>query len=233
MASVKNKSMPYRTKTHSWTVSLIHRLLLGKIPKYLLIIQAVELICQTNSDAAVFEMHHNDFFAKTFHSGVEFYFCGGDRELKQGCKNSYYKVIDALMFGEVLDRINSYYRQTSAQSAQVFICKDNGRCGEGNNRTSSCLMKCLIIISRFCEWFAPCILKATVKRTTKTLCILPPTFKPAAQQIRLVQVACILDSDWKKITRESRLTWELLFFLQNTFALGGKTRNLYRFSCKK
>ena len=81
LASVKNKSMPYRTKTHSWTVSLIHRLLLGKFLKYLLIIQAVELICQTNSDAAVFEMHHNDFFAKTFHlhSGVEFYFCGGDQ----------------------------------------------------------------------------------------------------------------------------------------------------------
>ena len=109
LASVKNKSMPYRTKTHSWTVSLIHRLLLGKIPKYLLIIQAVELICQTNRDAAVFEMHHNDFFAKTFHSGVEFYFCGGDRELKQGCKNSYYKVIDALMFGEVFDRHDGLY----------------------------------------------------------------------------------------------------------------------------
>ena len=108
LASVKNKSMPYRTKTHSW-ISLIHRLLLGKIPKYLLIIQAVELICQTSSDAAVFEMHHNDFFAKTFHSGVEFYFCGGDRELKQGCKNSYYKVIDALMFGEVFDRHDDLY----------------------------------------------------------------------------------------------------------------------------
>ena len=78
LASVKNKSMPYRTKTHS-LIYLIHRLLLGKIPKYLLIIQAVELICQTNSDAAVFEMHHNDFFAKTFNSDVEFYFCGGDR----------------------------------------------------------------------------------------------------------------------------------------------------------
>ena len=96
--------MPYRTKTHSWTVSLIHRLLLGKIPKYLLIIQAVELICQTNRDAAVFEMHHNDFFAKTFHRGVEFYFCGGDRELKQGCKNSCYKVINAFVFGEVFER---------------------------------------------------------------------------------------------------------------------------------
>ena len=36
--------MPYRTKTHSW-IFLIHvyQLLLGKIPKYLLIIQAVEL----------------------------------------------------------------------------------------------------------------------------------------------------------------------------------------------
>ena len=44
LASVKNKSMPYRAKTHSW-ISLIHlyQLLLGKIPKHLLIIQAVEL----------------------------------------------------------------------------------------------------------------------------------------------------------------------------------------------
>ena len=132
LASVKNKSMPYRTKTHSWTVSLIHRLLLGKFLKHLLIIQAVERICQTSSDAAVFEMHHNDFFAKTFHSGVESYFCGDDRELKQGCKNSYYKVIDALMFGEVFDR------QTSSQS--VFICKHNGRFGEWNNERSSCMM---------------------------------------------------------------------------------------------
>ena len=44
-------------------------------------------------------MHHDDFFAKTLNSDVEFYFCGGDRVLKQSCKNSYYKVIDALMFG--------------------------------------------------------------------------------------------------------------------------------------
>ena len=146
LARVRNKSMPYKTKTHSCIVSLINRLLLGKFPKYLLIIQAVELICQTNRDAAVFEMHHNDFFAKTFHSGVEFYFCGGDRELKQGCKNSYYKVIDALLLGKVFDHINSYCRQTSSQG--VFICKDNGRCGEGNNQRSSCMMKCLIITFR-------------------------------------------------------------------------------------
>ena len=144
--------MPYRTITPSWTVYLIHRLLLGKFLKYLLIIQACELICQTSSDAAVFEMYHNDFFAKTFHSCVEFYFCGGDREVKQGCKNSYYKVINALMFADVFDRIYSYYRQTSAQ--RVFICKDDGRCGEGNNRRSSCMMKCLTIILRFCEWLA-------------------------------------------------------------------------------
>ena len=129
--------MPYRTKTHSWTVSLIHRLLLGKFLKYLLIIQAVELICQSNSDAAVFEMHHNDFFAKTFHSVLNSIF------VKQGCKNCYYKVIDALMFGEVFDR------QTSSQS--VFMCKDNGRCGEWNNARSSCMMKCLIIVVRSCE----------------------------------------------------------------------------------
>ena len=208
MASVKNKSMPYRTKTHSWTVSLIHRLLLGKITKYLLIIQAVELICQTSSDAAVFEMHHNDFFAKTFHSGVEFYFCGGDRELKQGCKNSYYKVIDALMFGEVFDRIYSYHRQTSAQSVQVF-----SRCGEGNNRRSSCMMKCLIIILRVS------ILKATVKRTTKTLRILPPTFNRSRNKSGW----CKLRSYWILTGNnyaESRFTWELRHLLQNKFALG-------------
>ena len=35
-------------KGSSWPVILV-----------LLIIQAVELICQTNRDAAVFEMHHN------------------------------------------------------------------------------------------------------------------------------------------------------------------------------
>ena len=207
--------MPYRTKTHSW-ISLIHRLLLGKIPKYLLIIQAVELICQTSSDAAVFEMHHNDFFAKTLHSGVEFYFCGGDREVKQGCKNSYYKVIDALMFGEVFDRIYSYHRLQV--QVQVFT-----RCGEGNNRRSSCMMKCLIIILRFCEWFAPCILKATVKRTTKTLRILPPTFKPVSQQIRLVQVACILGADWKKLRWSCAIRGSYVICCKTSLPWAGKT----------
>ena len=161
-------------------------------------------------------MHHNDFFAKTFHSGVEFYFCGGDREVKQGCKNSYYKVIDALMFGEVFDR------QTSSQS--VFICKDNGRCGEWNNERSSCMMKCLIIVLRFCEWFAPCILKATVKRTTKTLRILPSTFKPVSQQIRLVQVACILDADWKKLRWSRAIRGSYVTCCKTSLPWAGKTR---------
>ena len=140
--------MPQRTKTHSW-ISLIHRLLLGKFPKYLLIIHTVELSAKPTVMQQFLKCIILTSFAKTFHSGVEFYFCGGDRELKQGCKNSYYKVIDALMFGKVFDRINSYCRQTSSQS--VFICKDNGRCGEGNNQRSSCTMKCLIITFRFCE----------------------------------------------------------------------------------
>ena len=147
-------------------------------------------------------MHHNNFFAKTFHSGVEFYFCGGDRELKQGCKNSYYKVI------------YSYRRQTSAQSVQVF-----SRCREGNNRRSSCMMKCLIIILRFCEWFAPCILKATVKRTTKTLRILPSTFNLSRNKSGW----CKLRSFWILTGNnyaESRFTWELRHLLQNKFALG-------------
>ena len=205
--------MPYRTKTHPW-IYLIHRLLIGKFLKYLLITQAVELICQTNSDAAVFEMHHNDFFAKTFHSGVEFYFLWRWQRTK-AAKNSYYKVIDALMFGEVFDR------QTCSQS--VFICKDNGRCGEGTNQRSSCTMKCLIIILRFCEWFAPCIL-TTVKQTTKTLRILPPTFKPVSQQIRLVQVACILDSDWKKLRGSRAIRGSYVTCCKTSLPWAGKTR---------
>ena len=58
LASVKNKSMLYRTKAHSW-ISLIHSIAPwedSQIP--------------SNIQAPVFEnMHHN---AKTFHSGVEF-----------------------------------------------------------------------------------------------------------------------------------------------------------------
>ena len=118
--------------------------------------------------------------------------------------------------------INSYYRQTSTQS--VFICKDNGRCGEGNNQRSSCMMKCFIIILRFCEWFAPCILKATVKRTTKTLRILPPTFKPVSLQIRLLQVACILDSDWEKLRGSRAIGGSYVTCCKTSLLWAGKTR---------
>ena len=100
--------------------------------------------------------------------------------------------------------INSYYRQTSTQS--VFICKDNGRCGQGNNKRSSCMMKCLIIILRFCEWFAPCILKATVKRTTKTLRILPPTFKPGCLATNQVGASCVHIGFWLERIRGSYVT---------------------------
>ena len=155
-------------------------------------------------------MHHNDFFAKTFHSVLNSIF------VKQGCKNCYYKVIDALMFGEVFDR------QTSSQS--VFMCKDNGRCGEWNNERSSCMVKCLIIVVRSCEWFAPCILKATVKRTTKTLRILPPTFKPVSQQIRLVQVASILDADWKKLRWSRAIRGSYVTCCKTSLPWAGKTR---------
>ena len=118
--------------------------------------------------------------------------------------------------------INSYYRQTSTQS--VFICKDNGRCGEGNNQRSSCMMKCFIIILRFCEWFAPCILKATVKRTTKKLRILPPTFKAVSLQIRLLQVACILDSDWKKLRGSRAIGGSYVTGCKTSLLWAGKTR---------
>ena len=50
------------------------------------------------------------------------------------------------------------------------------------------MMKCLIIILRFPKRFAPCILKATAKRTTKALRILPPTFKPVSQQIKFCKL---------------------------------------------
>ena len=106
---------------------LIHRFLLGKIPKYLLIIQAVELICQTNSDAAVFEMHHNDFFAKTCHSGVEFYFCGGDRELKQGCKNCYIRSSTHWCLGKFL--IDKPLHRVYL-SARIMVVVERGTIGD-------------------------------------------------------------------------------------------------------
>ena len=111
--------------------------------------------------------------------------------------------------------IISYYRQTSTQS--VFICKENGRCGEGNNQRSSCMMKCFIIILRFCEWCAPCILKATVKRTTKTLRILPPTFKPVSLQI-------ILDSDWEKLRGSRAIGGSYVTCCKTSLLWAGKTR---------
>ena len=69
------------------------------------------------------KMHDNDFFAKTFHSGVEFQVCGGDRELKQGCKNSYYKVVNALMLGEVFDRhdvLHQFLLQTNLYTECIY-----------------------------------------------------------------------------------------------------------------
>ena len=118
--------------------------------------------------------------------------------------------------------INSYYRQTSTQS--VFICKDNGRYGEGTNQRSSCMMKCLIIILRFSEWFASCILIATVKRTTKTLRILLPTFKPVSQQIRLLQVAFIMDSDWKNLRGSRAMRGSYVTYCKTSSPWASKTR---------
>ena len=126
--------------------------------------------------------------------------------------------------------INSYYRQTSTQS--VFIYKDNGRYGEGTDQRSSYMMKCLIIMLRFSEWFDPCKLKATVKRTTKTLRILPPTFKPVSQQIRLLQVAWILTFDWIKFRGRHAIHGSYVTCCKTSLPWAGKKRNMYRFCCK-
>ena len=72
--------------------------------------------------------------------------------------------------------------------------------------------------------FAPCILKATVKRTTKTLRILPSTFKPVSQQIRLVQVACILDADWKKLRWSRAIRGSYVTCCKTSLPWAGKTR---------
>ena len=119
--------------------------------------------------------------------------------------------------------INSYYRQTSAQS--VFICKDNGGCGEGNNQRASFMMK--MFNYNYCvsvEWLAPCMFKATVKRTTNTLRILPPTFKPVSQQIRLLQFAFILDSDWKKLRGSPAIRGSYVTCCKTSLPWAGKTR---------
>ena len=82
----------------------------------------------------------------------------------------------------------------------------------------------LIIMLRFSEWFAPCKLKATVKRTTKTLRILPPTFKPVSQQIRLLQVAFILDSDWKNLRGSRAIRGSYVTYCKTSLPWASKTR---------
>ena len=77
---------------------------------------------------------------------------------------------------------------------------------------------------RFSEWFAPCKLKATVKRTTKTLRILPPTFKPVSQQIRLLQVAFILDSDWKNLRGSRAIRGSYVTYCKTSLPWASKTR---------
>ena len=94
--------MPYGTKTHSW-ISLIHRLLLGKIPKYLLIIQTVELstkptVMQQFLKCIIMTSLQKRFIVVLNSIFVEV------TELKQGCKNSCYKVINEFVFGEVFER---------------------------------------------------------------------------------------------------------------------------------
>ena len=119
--------------------------------------------------------------------------------------------------------INSYYRQTCAQS--VFICKDNGGCGKGNNQRARFMMK--MFNYNYCvsvEWLAPCMFKATVKRTTNTLRILPPTFKPVSQQIRLLQFAFILDSDWKKLRGSRAIRGSYVTCCKTSSPWAGKTR---------
>ena len=74
------------------------------------------------------------------------------------------------------------------------------------------------------EWLAPCMFKATVKRTTNTLRILPPTFKPVSQQIRLLQFAFILDSDWKKLRGSRAIRGSYVTCCKTSLPWAGKTR---------
>ena len=66
--------------------------------------------------------------------------------------------------------------------------------------------------------------KATVKRTMNTLRILPPTFKPVSQQIRLLQFAFILDSDWKKLPGSRAIRGSYVTCCKTSLPWAGKTR---------
>ena len=100
---------------------------------------------------------------------------------------------------------------------QIYSEETNGAHGHYREPLPS------IIVVRFCEWFAPCKLKATVKWTTKTLSILPSTFEPVSQQIRLVQVACILGADWKKLRRSCAIRGSYVTCCKTSLPWAGKT----------
>ena len=63
--------------------------------------------------------------------------------------------------------------------------------------------------------------------------VLPPMFKPVWQQIRLLQVAWILISDWIKLRGSHAIHGSYVTCSKTSLPWAGKTRNMYRFCRKK
>ena len=72
------------------------------------------------------------------------------------------------------------------------------------------------------------------KRVEKQCCeFYWPTFKPVLQQIRLLQVAWILTSDWTRLRGSHAIDWSDVTCCKTSSSWAGKTCNMYRFCCKK
>ena len=88
-----------------------------------------------------------------------------------------------------------------------------------------------------CKWHQECGSKngqLVLQNCSKTsLKVLLPTFKPFLQQISLLQVAWRLTSDWMKLLGSHAIHGSYVTCCETSLSWTGKTRNMYRFFCKK
>ena len=90
---------------------------------------------------------------------------------------------------------------------------------------------------KMCKWHQECGNKngqLVLQNCSKTsLKVLLPTFKPFLQQISLLQVAWRLTSDWMKLLGSHAIHGSYVTCCETSLSWTGKTRNMYRFFCKK
>ena len=111
----------------------------------------------------------------------------------------------------------------------------NGRCG--HTLTEPKRAHLLPGTRKMCKWHQECGNKngqLVLQNCSKTsLKVLLPTFKPFLQQISLLQVAWRLTSDWMKLLGSHAIHGSYVTCCETSLSWTGKTRNMYRFFCKK